>query len=131
MDLPWVFAFVHFDSVLDESDFEMIQDVGYTNWNWKNLSEWVHIDVVIKYPWYPWNPKRLIRNQTLEYKHLKYFGDLDNTLTPCKSLGELVHEWTSATKIQRAWRMCAVNPEYVVCRKNVTAFIESFNLLFS
>lgn len=126
LGLPWVFRVIRITDVVTEKEFELMIEIGFTKWNWRSLSEWVDMDVIVKYPWYPWSARHMEINKTLEYRHVRRLHGVDNTFTPCETNERLVLEWTSAKKIQRAWRMCAVNPEYAVCRKILTQFINGF-----
>lgn len=126
---PWKTERITFKEMVDEDDFlNVILENGFQNWNWNYLSKWVNIDVIIKYNMFPWNEDKIVYNKTLKYHHLHHFFTVgSHPKAPCETREQIVLEWHSACVIQRAWRMCCVNPEYAMCKKHIEEFVRSMN----
>lgn len=128
-EFPWRTERITFKERINEDDFVgIILEKGFTNWNWIYLSKWADVSVIIKYNMYPWVEDNIVYNKTLQYKHLKHFFTVGSKpRAPCESMEDVVLKWHSACVIQRAWRMCCVNPEYAVCKRHIEEFIKSMN----
>lgn len=126
MDMAWQTEFIRFHEIVSEDDFmNIILAKGFTHWNWKFLSRWVDVQVIKKYNMFPWQEFEIIHNPTLCYEDLHSFHTLGNhPRAPCESLESVVKKWHSACVIQRAWRMCTTNPEYTLCRLQISKFLD-------
>lgn len=123
MGFPWVFENIRFNRILGESDFEKIQNIGYTKFNWSKLSRWVDCDVLLKYNYYPWRWDILHLNSSLELRHLPMVHEMCWTQVACEPIETIIRRWHSACVIQRQWRRCVTDPEYQVCRTLIHKFL--------
>lgn len=128
-EFPWNTIHITFREKINEDDFvTIILEQGYLNWNWAHLSRWVDVKVIRKYNMFPWDEDMVSHNKTLRYEDLGAFFTIGKRpKAPCETMEEIVLQWHSACVIQRAWKMCTVNPEYAMCRKHINEFVKSMN----
>lgn len=128
-EFPWNTIRITFKQKINEDDFvNIILEQGYWNWSWHHLSRWVDVKVIRNYNMFPWDEDMITHNKTLRYSDLDSFFTIGNRpKAPCETMEEVVLKWHSACVIQRAWKMCTVNPEYAMCRKHINEFVKSMN----
>lgn len=124
MGFPWVFEHVRFKKDLEESDFELIQTIGFNQFNWARLTQWVDCDVILKYNYYPWRWDVIHLNTTLGHDHLDRIYSMNWSQAPCEDEESIVLKWHSACVIQRQWRRCTTDPEFTVCRNQIYRFLD-------
>lgn len=127
-DLPWVHQVFRFTPEdFEDSDIEFLK--RYQNLNWMVLSMNVPFRVIKNNLDLPWIFEWVSLNKTVTYRDVEKFSDRnwDYSVVPCKTVGDCLLEWVSASKIKRAWRIAITNPEYTLCKKRLLREFKSLS----
>jgi len=115
----------------NDLNIKVIELYPEKDWNWEKISRNKNItwDFVVKNKDFPWNYRSLSENLNIThdilYNDLFYKRDLinfqrnPNFLLSDKDLIQIIKKNHAICVIQRAWRICNSNPEYLICKKRL------------